>query len=280
MAEIKKINVDGVDYDIVSDSAERKIAALEKTNVALNAVTFGTRDTQTDFIHVGFGITPPEYSSEKDVFIGKGAYIGEGVQMGTEFPIFMRWTSNGNFLIESNGGNRGTIIIGSNAHITPGGGGSIPEEITILGSGTISIYDSILEVNSKILTFGRNNPVSMQMYGDMFHVADNGGNIDLKIASTGRHILRIGGDIPFMLDTWSGNVIQIGSNVHIGTDLLAGDALDIVGPVYLKAEAGATSLTIGTGGLGVIKIDWGNGSTDKIVFTNLLTGKKATLTLS
>ena len=281
MAEIKKINVDGVDYDIVSESAERKIAALEKTNAALNAVTFGTRDTQTDFIHVGIGIEPSEYKPVKDVFIGKGAYIGESVQMGTEFPILMRWDSIGNFLIESDGGNRGTITIGSNVNLTggsTGGGGNIPKEINILGSGTINIYDSVFEVDSESLTFGKGDPVTMQMYGDMLNVRCNSKSMELMVASKNSHVLRLGYGIAFRLGNWFEDAIQIGANVHIGTGLTSGDTLDISGPVYLKATSGVSGLTIGTNGMSAINIDWESG--DKIVFTHIDTGKKATLTLS
>lgn len=322
MAEIKKINVDGVDYDIVSEPAERKIAALEKTNVALHAVTFGTRDTQTDFIHVGFGITPPEYSAVKDVFIGKGAYIGENVHMGTEFPIRMRWDDRGNFRIESDGGNRGAITIGSNVNIQVGSGSGsgnagIEGKVQIdsgselhMSSSTINMYDSHLTLNAKGLHFGTENGhignnVGIVMYGDAIELQHGFRHIcrfsadacDIYIGSKtdddkkgliinegGAHILEIGNDVYIGNSINIGSCVNIGESVHIGAHVAIGgnlsseEHLNIQGPVFLEAKNGEPTLTIGTDLMGCLKIDWGEN--DKIVFTNLNSGKKATLTLS
>ena len=319
MNEIKKINVSGVDYDIVSESAERKIAELEKNNTALASVTIGTRDDLGDPIKVGLGALP-EYSEAEDIMIGKGTWIGEGVLIGSQYPVSMGWDEDGHFFIKSNGGNRGDITIGPNANIQVGSGSGnagIKGVVQIdssselrMSSAAVNIYNSPLTLNSEGLHFGTQdghigNNVGIVMHGNAIELQHGFRHIcrfyadacDIYIGSNtgddrkglvvnegGRQIMEIGNGVyighslSIGSSVFIGDLVHIGPNVSIGENLLDEEHLHIQGPVYIKAEAGVRGLTIGTDGIGIIKISWAEA--DKIVFTDVESGKKATLTLS
>lgn len=314
MNEIKKINVGGVDYDIVSESAEKKIAELEKNNTALANITFGSRSASDDLIKVGLGKVPDYPEEADDIVIGKGTRIGESVKIGSEYPVSMEWNSFGCFCISSNGGNRGTITIGSNVNIQAGSGSGsgsgsgnagISGEVRIdsnsilhMSSSTISIYDSHLNLDSEGLHFGTQdghigNNVGIALYGEAIELGQGYRSIcrffadacDIYIGTKTddyrkglivregcSHILEIGNGVNI------GESVHIGAHVAIGGNLSSEEHLNIQGPVFLEAKNGETALTIGTDVRGCLKIDWGGN--DKIVFTNLNSGKKATLTLS
>lgn len=241
-------------------SAEKKIAELE-SNAALTNIKIGINDVTQDPIKVSFGATNAiEIGSDiyigKGAYMGTGAYIGDNVAMGTEYPIMMRWDSNGSFCIESNGGNRGSITIGSNFNTTEGGGGGSNSSIVESGDGT-----------------------KLQL--------GSGSNAIATISSTGGIGLNtyIGRGVAIRDDVVIQRGVEIGEDVLIGTGVsglhvaIGGDydGLRILGPVYLEGQS-FSSLNIGTGSFGPINIDWSGD--DKIVFTNLSSGKKATLTLS
>lgn len=334
---IKQINVGGVDYDIVSESAEKKIAELEKNNTALASVTFGTRNDQGDPVKVKFGNLPVNFGSDTDIYIGSGALIGEDVKIGTEYPLYIGWEGNGSLTISSNGGNRGTITIGSNVHITPGsigGGNSSNSDINLVGTGVIQLDGDNLYfgTDSSFSSVGKIGAgVQISMYGEEtlsihqnvmgfsllispYEIICNGTNLlegsgsgsgNSYIESldgtrlqlgTGNYTIATKGsqgiDLTIGTGTYIENFVNLGpkvaigtlsnhymstANIQIGTDL-QGENLSLSGPIYLATEHGATSLTIGTDTRGCISIDWGGD--DKIVFTNLRSGKKATLTLS
>lgn len=230
-------------------SAEKKIAELE-SNAALTNIKIGINDVTQDPIKVGFG-------ELYDLEIGTDIYIGKGVAMGTEYPVMMRWDAYGNFHIDSNGGNRGSITIGSNVNITKGGDGGSNSSIVESGDGT-----------------------KLQL--------GSGSNAIATISSTGGTGLNtyIGRGVKIRGDVVIERGVEIGEDVLIGTGVnglhvaIGGDygGLRILGPVYLEGQSNYASLNIGTGGFGPINIDWSED--DKIVFTNLSSGKKATLTLS
>lgn len=296
MNEIKKINVGGVDYDIVSESAEKKIAELEKNNTALASVTIGTRNDLGDPIKVGLG-TVPDSSEVADIMIGKGTRIGESVQIGSQYPVSMGWDSYGCFFIKSDGGNRGGITIGSNVNIQVGSGSGnagIKGVVQIdsnselrMSSAAINIYDTILTLNYDGLCFGTQggrigNNISIAMYGDGVALANEcrkvchlfADNCDIYIGSA----LRDTNTALTVIDRAT-TVLEIAPGVTIGKGLQPTEHLTIKGPVYLEAESSRTYLTIGTDGNGGLKIDW-SGDGSAITFTHVQTGKKATLTLS
>lgn len=317
MNEIKKINVDGVDYDIVSESAEKKIAELEKNNTALASVTFGTRNDFGDPVKVGLG-TLPEYSEAEDIMIGKGTMIGEGVLIGSQYPVSMGWDNDGSFFIKSDGGNRGAISIGSNVRLEVGSGSGnagIKGDVQIdsnsqlrISSAAINIYDTNLICNAEGLHFGTQgghigNNISLSMYGDGVELRNDRGSIcqlyaegceisigsvtldkGLIVTERGSQLIEIGNTVYIGNSLTIGSAVSIGDSVHIGANVYIGDNLSsqerlhIQGPVYIKAETGVRGLTIGTDDIGIIKISWSEA--DKIVFTDVATGKKATLTLS
>lgn len=94
MNEIKKINVDGVDYDIVSESAEKKIAELEKkVEGGDSSWTYHeesnqlTREEPQIILGTGcrIGYNPSYCSPEeaKGTIIGTSVWIAPGVFIGT-----------------------------------------------------------------------------------------------------------------------------------------------------------------------------------------------------
>lgn len=279
MAEIKKINVDGVDYDIVSESAERKIAELEENTAAIASVTIGTRDASSEYIKVGIG-TILDTSDVADIIIGKGTRIGESVTIGSGYPVSMGWDSDGSFSISSNGGNRDAIIMRSNVKADP-------NSALEISSSVVTIKDSFLHLrNNDGLRFGGGSKstwigcnVIISMYGDALALDEKDGkkchlhahNCDLYLGTTSTQSGAL------KLTNEGNTLLDIGRNVSIGQYLPENRHLTIKGPVYLEAADG-TNLTIGTDGQGALKIDWSDGSA--ITFTHLSTGKKATLTLS
>lgn len=304
MNEIKKINVDGVDYDIVSESAEKKIAELEKNNTALASVIIGSTSTGAP-IKVGLGQFPDDDKAE-DIVIGQGTRIGENVIIGSEYPVCIDWEDDGSLTIYSNGGNRGSISIGSNVKLEAGSGSGytdIKGKVQIdsnselrMSSAAINIYDTNLILNHEGLSFGSQgghigNSISLRMYGDAAELSSDRGRMcelyaedcvirigsaaqdkGLHVTEYGSHVLEIGNNV------YIGDLVRIGANVSIGENLSREERLHIQGPVYIKAETGVRGLTIGTDDIGIIKISWTEA--DKIVFTDVTTGKKATLTLS
>lgn len=324
MAEINKINVGGVDYDIVSESAEKKIAELEKNNTALASITFGARNDLGDPIKVGLGQRPNDFDTLKDIFICKGAYLsGEAVIIGSgAYPALeMSWSHDQSFLIKGGYGDN-EIKIGSNAikfngEVVGGSGGGPagvligPEqEIHLTESGGLRFGSDL----SSDFSSGRiDTGMQITMYNDALNIAHNQSGFSLRISSiaikcNGKNLLSgAGGGSPveshdgtkLNLGTEGcsiiavgeegyglqiGKLVKIGSHVDIGrgvaigTDLPQKERICIKGPVYLETQTGGTGLTIGTNEIGCLKIDWGEN--DKIVFTNLQSGKKATLTLS
>lgn len=298
MNEIKKINVDGVDYDIVSESAEKKIAELEKNNTALASVTFGTRNGFGDPIKVGLG-TLLAGSEAEDIMIGKCTRIGESVQIGSQYPVLMGWDNNGSFFIKSNGGNRGGITIGSNVRLEGGSGSGsgnagIKGDVQIdsgsilrMSSAIVNIEDSRLTLNSEGLRFGTQggwigNNISIAMYGDALELRNDRGKlcqlfanecevyIGSALSDTNTALKVLDQGLP---------VLEIGPGVTIGKGLQQTEHVTIKGPVYLEAESSKTHLTIGTDQRGCLKIDWSSDGS-AITFTHVQTGKKATLTLS
>lgn len=324
MNEIKKINVDGVDYDIVSESAEKKIAELEKNNTALASITIGTRDDLQNPVKVGLGERPNDFDSTKDIFICKGVYLsGEAVIIGSgAYPsLEMSWTHDKCFLIKG-GYEHNEIKISSdsikfNGVVVGGSGGGTagvllgPEqEIHLTENGGLRFGSDVSsDLSSGLIETG----MQITMYNDALNIAHNSKGFSLRISSAaivcnGKDLLAgAGGGSPveshdgtkLNLGTEDcsiiavneggynlqigksvsiGNYVRIGEGVDIGTDLQEGKRLYIRGPVYLEAQSGETGLIIGTDDTSCLKIDWGEN--DKIVFTNLRSGKKATLTLS
>lgn len=296
MNEIKKINVDGVDYDIVSESAEKKIAELEKNNTALASVTIGTTSTGAP-IEVKLGADPDPIHD--DIYVGKKVYLGSQVIIGTKYPVHIGWQDNGSLTIMSDGGNRGAITIGSNVRLEVGSGSGsgnagIKGDVQIdsgcilrMSSAIVNIEDSRLTLNSEGLRFGTQggwigNNISIAMYGDALELRNDRGKlcqlfanecevyIGSALSDTNTALKVLDQGLP---------VLEIGAGVVIGENLQRTERIRIKGPVYLEAESSKTHLTIGTDGHGSLNIDWSsNGSA--ITFTHVQTGKKATLTLS
>lgn len=290
---INKINIDGVDHEIVSEPAERKIAELEKNSTALASVTLGTRNDFGDPVKVGLGALP-ENSAAEDIMIGKGTRIGEGVLIGSQYPVSMGWDNNGSFFIKSDGGNRGSITIGSNVNLTVGaGGGGIPGDVQIdshsqlrMSSAAINIDDTNLICNAEGLRFGTQgghigNNISLSMYGDAVELRnDRVSMCQLYAEGCEVYIGSALSDTNTSLKVTEGGIteLELGVGVTIGKNL-RGEHLTIKGPVYLEAASSETYLTIGTDEHGCLKIDWSNDGS-AITFTHVHTGKKATLTLS
>ncbi len=297
MNEIKKINVDGVDYDIVSESAEKKIAELEKNNTALASVIIGTTSTGAP-IEVKLGADPDPIHD--DIYIGKKVYLGPEVIIGTKYPVHIGWQDDGSLTITSNGGNRGGITIGSNVNIQIGSGSGsgsgnavIKGEVQInsgsrlrMSSAIVDIEYSRLTLNSEGLRFGTQGGwigknISIAMYGDALELRNDRGKLCQLFANESE--LYIGSalsDTNTSLKVCDQGlpVLEIGAGVTIGENL-KGEHLTIKGPVYLEAASGGTHLTIGTDEHGGLKIDWSDDGS-AITFTHAQTGKKATLTLS
>lgn len=296
MAEINKINVGDVDYDIVSESAEKKIAELEKNNTALASVTIGTTSTDEP-IKVSLGADPGPINF--DIYLGKQVYLGQQVTIGTKYPVEIGWEDNGSLTIRSNGGNRGAITIGSNANIQVGSGSGsgnadIKGEVQIddgcslrmSSDALLDIEDSRLTLDAEGLRFGTQggwigNNISIAMDCNALELR----NDHYKLCQLFTHECEVYIGTAFSTTNTSLKVLEqgipelgIGVGVFIGENLADGETVHIKGPVYLEAKTGKTCLTIGTDGRGCLKIDWEDG--DKIVFTHLDSGKKATLTLS
>lgn len=340
---IKQINVDGVDYDIVSESAEKKIAELEKNNTALASITIGTRDDLGNPIKVGLGEQPDDFYISRDIFIGKSVSLSAagGVIIGTgsDCPLEMKWNRWDNSFTITGGYGFNTIKIGSDTITYDGvvvggsGGSSSNSNLNLAGDGTISIYNDgvrfgttgasdndmaligpgvqismydqetininhipmgfLLKISTSTIECNGKNLLEGAGSGGSYVQSHNGTTLHL---GTGDHSIvakSSGIDLIIGTATYIANDVNIGSQVaignyspyyyenpqiQIGTELGADEFLGIRGPVYLEAKTEETSLTIGTDGVGRLKIDWGE--EDKIVFTNLMSGKKATLTLS
>jgi hypothetical protein len=334
MSSIHSINVGGVDYDIVSESAEKKIAELEKNNSALASITLGTRNDYQDPVRVQFGGPPVYLGSTTDIYIGQDVSLSvEGVNIGSgsECPINMHWGSDNRFFIQGGYGNN-EISIGSDdirfdGKVVGGGGGGSSSisgvdirdgmqiqlskagglcfgsdidsawETGLIGTGMrIRMYNDELSIDHNPSGFSlRISSVAIECNGNNM-LADAGGSgsgssgdsyveshdgTELNLGTEGCSIIALSGngyDLQIGKSVSIGGHVSIGGRVAIGTALQQGEMLHIKGPVYLEATTGTTALTIGTDGKGYLKIDWGE--SDKIVFTNLKSGKKATLELS
>lgn len=205
---IKQINVDGVDYDIVSESAERKIAEL---NEKVENLPSGGGDSLWSYHKEGDKLV----CSEPQITLGTGCHIGKN-------PI------QGNIDMA-----RGTII-GTSVWIA--------EEVFIgtncqaRGKGAAWAYDATVVVNTGVIVYGNVKIGTETKITGEVEIGERvkiGNDIEMgteiKIdgeVEIGKHV-KIGTDTIIDGEARIGGIVKIGDVVEICEKVRIGSSIEI-----------------------------------------------------